>query len=126
MSGLLMTVSVIRARHLAARQVEAERARRNLSRHFSPHIAAQIAQMDDTLGQVKQLDAVVMFADLVGFTRISDHQPPAETVAMLRAVHGCLSRAVADSRGTLDKYLGDGIMDRAEELRVGKECVGKC
>src|SRR3546814_19443668 len=66
--------------------------------------------MDDTLGQVKQLDAVVMFADLVGFTRISDHQPPAETVAMLRDVHGCLSRAVADSRGTLDKYLGDGIM----------------
>src|SRR3546814_15483440 len=66
--------------------------------------------MDDTLGQVKQLDAVVMFADLVGFTRISDHQPPAETVAMLRDVHGCLSRAVADSRGPLDKYLGDGIM----------------
>src|SRR3546814_16867479 len=29
---------------------------------------------------------------------------------MLRDVHGCLSRAVADSRGTLDKYLGDGIM----------------
>lgn len=110
MIGLLMTVSVIRSRHLAVRQVEAERARRNLSRHFSPHIAEQIAQMDDTLGQVKQLDAVVMFADLVGFTRLSDHQPPAETVAMLRDVHGCLSRAVADSRGTLDKYLGDGIM----------------
>src|SRR3546814_19758806 len=105
MSGLLMTVSVIRARHLAARQVEAERARRNLSRHFSPHIAAQIAQMDDTLGQVKQLDAVGMFADLVGFTRLSAHRPPAERVAMLRDDPGCLYRAVADRRGPLDKYL---------------------
>ena len=110
MIGLLLTVSVIRSRHLAARQVEAERARRNLSRHFSPHIAEQLAQMDEAMGQVRQLDAVVMFADLVGFTRISDHQPPIETVAMLRDVHGCLARAVAGSRGTLDKYLGDGIM----------------
>jgi adenylate cyclase len=110
MIGLLLTVSVTRSRHLAARQVEAERARRNLSRHFSPHIAEQIAQMDDTLGQVRQLDAVVMFADLVGFTRLSDQQPPIETVAMLRDDHGCLARAVSGSRGTLDKYLGDGIM----------------
>lgn len=110
MIGLLLTVSVIRSRHLAARQVEAERARRNLSRHFSPHVAEQIAQMDEALGHVRQLDAVVMFADLVGFTRLSDHQPPIETVAMLRDVHACLSRAVSGSRGTLDKYLGDGIM----------------
>src|SRR3546814_19000823 len=105
MSGLLMTVSVIRARHLAARQVEAERASRNLSRHFSPHIAAQIAPMDDTLGQVTQLDAVVMFADLVGFPRISDHQPPAETVPMRRDGPGC---------------------PRSAEQRVGNECVSVC
>lgn len=110
MIGLLLTVSVIRSRHLAARQVEAERARRNLSRHFSPHIAERISQMDDPVGQVKHIEAVVLFADLVGFTQISDRQQPAETIAMLRQVHQRLARAVADSRGTLDKYLGDGIM----------------
>jgi len=108
--GIILTVGATRARHLVARQVEAERARRNLSRHFSPHIAEELARMDDPLGQVKQIDAVVMFADLVGFTQLSEHQPPAETVAMLRQVHQRLARAVAENRGTLDKYLGDGIM----------------
>lgn len=110
MMGLLLTVAVTRSRHLVARQVETERARRNLSRHFSPHIAEHIAQMDDPVGEVRHIDAVVLFADLVGFTQISDTQTPAQTIAMLREVHQRLARAVAQHRGTLDKYLGDGIM----------------
>jgi adenylate cyclase len=108
--GIIMAVAVTRFRHLVARQVETERARRNLSRHFSPHIAETLAQMDDALGQVKRLDAVVLFADLVGFTQVSDDLTPEQTVTLLRGVHRCLAKAVAENNGTLDKYLGDGIM----------------
>lgn len=110
MIGMLLAVAVMRSRHLVARQVETERARRNLSRHFSPHIAEHIAQMDDAIGQVRQLDAAVLFADLVGFTQIADDHSPQQTIAMLREVHQRLARAVHDNNGTLDKYLGDGIM----------------
>lgn len=108
--GAIMAVAVTRFRHLVARQVETERARRNLSRHFSPHIAETLSQMDDAMGQVKRLDAAVLFADLVGFTQISDDHTPEQTIALLREVHQRLARAVAENRGTLDKYLGDGIM----------------
>jgi adenylate cyclase len=108
--GILLTVSVLRSRHLIARQVEAERARRNLSRHFSPHIAETIAQMDEVDGKVRQINAAVLFADLVGFTQIADDHTPEQTIALLREVHQRLARAVAQHRGTLDKYLGDGIM----------------
>lgn len=66
--------------------------------------------MDDALGQVKQIDAAVLFADLVGFTQIADDHTPEQTIGILREVHQRLSRAVADNSGTLDKYLGDGIM----------------
>ncbi|MFN4165297.1 MAG: adenylate/guanylate cyclase domain-containing protein, partial [Ferrovibrio sp.] len=86
------------------------RARRNLSRHFSPHIAEQIEQMDDAIGQVKSLNAAVLFADLVGFTQIADDHTPEQTVTILREVHQRLGRAVHENSGTLDKYLGDGIM----------------
>ena len=103
-------VGVTRSRHMVERQVESERARRNLSRHFSPHMAETLAQMDETLGQVKRLEAVVLFADLVGFTQMSDDLTPEQTVALLRDLHQCLSRSVYENRGTLDKYLGDGIM----------------
>ncbi|MFN4309295.1 MAG: adenylate/guanylate cyclase domain-containing protein [Ferrovibrio sp.] len=110
MIGILLAVAVMRSRHLIARQVESERARRNLSRHFSPHIAQQIEQMDDAIGQVKSLNAAVLFADLVGFTQIADDHTPEQTVTILREVHQRLGRAVHENGGTLDKYLGDGIM----------------
>lgn len=110
MVGAIMAVAVTRFRHLVARQVETERARRNLSRHFSPHIAETLSQMDDAMAQVKRLEAVVLFADLVGFTQMSDDLTPEQTVTMLRSVHRCLAKAVSENSGTLDKYLGDGIM----------------
>lgn len=110
MIGILLAVAVMRSRHLIARQVESERARRNLSRHFSPHIAEHLEQMDDAVGQVKSLEAVVLFADLVGFTQIADDHTPEQTVTILREVHQRLGRAVHENSGTLDKYLGDGIM----------------
>lgn len=108
--GGILAVATLRSRHMMAHQIEAERARRNLSRHFSPHVAKELAQMDEAIGAVKQLDAVVLFADLVGFTRLADELTPAETIALLREVHQRLGQAVAGQQGTLEKYLGDGIM----------------
>jgi adenylate cyclase len=117
--GLLLAVAVLRSRTLLARQVESERARRNLSRHFSPHIAEELSRMDDALGQVKQVEAAVLFADLVSFTQIADDHTPEQTIGILREVHQRLSRAVADNAGTLDKYLGDGIMASFGTPRAG-------
>lgn len=119
MIGGLLAVSVQRGRHLLARQVESERARRNLSRHFSPHMAEELERMDDAMGQVKQLDAAVLFADIVGFTQIADDHTPDQTIGILREVHQRLARAVADNTGTLDKYLGDGIMASFGTPRAG-------
>lgn len=119
MIGGLLAVSVQRGRHLLARQVESERARRNLSRHFSPHMAEELSRMDDAMGQVKQLDAAVLFADIVGFTQIADDHTPDQTIGILREVHQRLTRAVSDNAGTLDKYLGDGIMASFGTPRAG-------
>jgi adenylate cyclase len=120
MIGGLLAVSVQRARHLVARQVESERARRNLSRHFSPHMAEELSRMDDAMGKVTQLDAVVLFADIVGFTQIADDHTPDQTIGILREVHQRLARAVNDNAGTLDKYLGDGIMASFGTPRPGQ------
>ena len=51
-----------------------------------------------------------MFADIVGFTKIAESQTPDEVVATLREFHARLERIVFDHEGTLDKYLGDGLM----------------
>lgn len=117
--GLILAVTAQRARHLVARQIEAERERRNLARHFSPHMADELAHMDEAVGRVRQLDAAVLFADLVGFTRLTENMPPTETIALLRDVHKRLAQAVFNQQGTLDKYLGDGIMASFGTPRTG-------
>ena len=51
-----------------------------------------------------------MFADLRGFTSLSENMPPQQVVALLNTVMQYLSNHVANHAGTLDKFMGDGIM----------------
>ena len=54
--------------------------------------------------------APVLFADTVGFTHYAADRAPAEVLATLRDLHRLMASAVFEHGGTLDKYLGDGIM----------------
>ena len=88
----------------------AERERRNLSRYFSPAVVQALADRDDPFTFDRMQNAAIMFVDLVGFTRQTEHMSPAEAVAMLRQFHRRVERAVFANNGTLDKYMGDGAM----------------
>ena len=51
-----------------------------------------------------------MFVDIVGFTKMAEHDVPEHVVKFLREFHGRMEKAVFDHHGTLDKFLGDGLM----------------
>ncbi|MGD9539138.1 MAG: adenylate/guanylate cyclase domain-containing protein [Alphaproteobacteria bacterium] len=108
-SGIL-ALGVWRARRLVFRQVEVERERTNLARYFSPNMIDELARADQPLGAVKSQDAAVLFADIVGFTHLSETLPPEQTMALLRDFHGRMAEAVFAHGGTLDKYIGDAVM----------------
>jgi adenylate cyclase len=76
-----------RMRDLDRRRVGAERARANLSRYFSPHFAAVLAERDEPLGAVRRQNVAVLFADIVGFTRIAERMTPEAVVTLLRQFH---------------------------------------
>ena len=99
-----------RAQRLLVGQAEAERERANLARYFPPNIIDQLADRDQPLGAVRTQSVAVMFVDIVGFTLIAERQSPEEVVATLRDFHGRMETAVFDNSGTLDKFLGDGLM----------------
>ncbi|MEO0502454.1 MAG: adenylate/guanylate cyclase domain-containing protein, partial [Pseudomonadota bacterium] len=78
--------------------------------YFSPTMVDELSTKDEPLGQIRSHDAAVLFVDIVGFTAYSDGRPPQDVIETLRAFHARMESEVFAHAGTLDKYLGDGLM----------------
>lgn len=107
-TGLAFVVK--RSRRLVESRSRAERSRASLARYFSPNVVDRLSNSDDPVGMAREQDVAVLFADIVGFTRMCENEPAADVVALLRDYHNRLGRAVFRNGGTLDKYMGDGMM----------------
>ncbi len=87
-----------------------DRARANLSRYLAPSMVDALAKTDEPFGPPRVQPVAVLFADMVGFTRLAASEQPEAVFQLLRAFNGQLARTVFDNGGTLDKFTGDGIM----------------
>ncbi len=101
---------VVRSRRLVQNRSLAERARANLARYFSPNVVDRLSGAHEALGAVREQHVAVLFADIVDFTGLCERESPDSVVALLRSYHDRLGQAIFDNGGTLDKYLGDGLM----------------
>jgi len=101
--------SIAKMREMDRLRMAAERARNNLSRYFSPNIVELLASQDEPLGAVRRETVALLFADIVGFTRMAEAMPPEEAMAMLREFHSRMTAQIFAYGGTVDKYIGDGI-----------------
>jgi adenylate cyclase len=99
-----------RASRLLMRQASLAAERANLSRYLPPSMVDELAHRDDPMGGVRSQEVAVLFADIVGFTRYAESHTPDEVIALLRAFHAALEEVVFSHGGTLDKYMGDGLM----------------
>ena len=106
----VLAVAVWRTKALVLTHAQAERARSNLARHFSPNMVDELANMDEPLGAGRSQQVGVLFADVVGFTGFAETKEPNEVLNILREVHSLMAEQVFAHGGTIDKYLGDGIM----------------
>lgn len=99
-----------RSSQLLLRQADLAAERANLSRYFAPSMVEELATRNEPMGGVRSQSVAVLFADIVGFTRMAETTAPEAVIVQLRQVHEILEEAVFANNGTLDKYLGDGIM----------------
>ena len=110
MVAVTLGVSMRRLNRLLMSNAGLERERANLSRYFSPNVVDELSQNDEPLKQVRKEDIAVLFIDIVGFTKFSAGRDPYEVIEVLRGFHARMETEVFRHHGTLDKYLGDGLM----------------
>ena len=108
--AVTLAIAVRRANDLVIRHAAVERERGNLARYFSPNVVEQLSTNDEPLKQVRTQHVAVLFVDIVGFTAFADARTPEEVVRTLRQFHALMEQEVFRHSGTLDKYLGDGLM----------------
>jgi adenylate cyclase len=103
-----IAVENARAHERLARE---EVARANYSRFLPEVVVKQMLENPDSfkLGGVSQT-ITILFADIRGFTRISEHAPPEKIVGLLNRYFSAMTDIIFAHGGTLDKYLGDGLM----------------
>ena len=103
-----IAVENARAHERLARE---EVARANYSRFLPEYVVKQMLDNPESfkLGGVNQ-SITVLFADIRGFTRLSEHAPPEKIVSLLNRYFSAMTDIIFAHGGTLDKYLGDGLM----------------
>ena len=105
-----IAVAVWRARAHLGRTLSAEGERNNLARYFSPNLVDRLADGGHDLEGGRESKATVLFVDVVGFTRLMEGQPPQQTIDFLRVFHQRMAECIFAHGGTLDKFIGDGVM----------------
>lgn len=98
---------------IALRRTEAERRwiRQAFARYLSPEVVAALAREPGRLALGGEIRPVtVLFADIRGFTSRAERLDAREVVTFLNTVHTPLTEEVMRHGGTIDKFLGDGLM----------------
>lgn len=108
----ILTLALVRARGLLVASVREQAAASALSRFFAPEIAEKIrgAVAEIRAGEGQARDAAILTTDLRGFTRLSMTLPPNDVIALLVDYQRRLVPIVQKHGGSIDKFLGDGIL----------------
>lgn len=109
--GLAATVLLVahEARHALG---ERRRVTSVFSRYLAPDVVRELLERDllDVGPGGTRREVTVLFADVRGFTNLSAGTDPDALVAQLNDWFDEMVAAIDDAKGTVDKFLGDGLM----------------
>ncbi|MBI3708770.1 MAG: adenylate/guanylate cyclase domain-containing protein [Proteobacteria bacterium] len=108
----VLAVALSRARRMLVRAVTQGTAASDLKRFFAPEIASRITGAEQIVrpGQGEIRDAATLFIDLRGFTPLARSLDPNALMMLLAEYQARLVPVIQKHGGSIDKFLGDGIM----------------
>lgn len=91
------------------------RSKRELAKLFGTYVPPELVDVmvldpSNYSMRAQSKELTVLFCDMRGFTKMSEHMEPSQLQALLNAVFNRLSRIIRQHNGTIDKYMGDCVM----------------
>ena len=109
--ALVLAMSVARGRRTLLAAVVAARRSAHLSRYFASGLVPLLADAEaEELKRARHQYAAILFADIRGFTSLSEHSDPAAIAEFLSSFRTRASRAIEAHGGIVDKFVGDDVM----------------
>lgn len=109
--------------------VRKQQVEQAFSRYVSPKVAREVlSDLDQVQLGGQHVEASVLFADIAGFTALSETLTPQEVSTLLNDYFGIIAQAAHAYQGHVDKYMGDcamlvfGVPEYDEEHTVHAVC----
>src|SRR5438105_4073067 len=104
-------VAIERAQ-LAEKVEEERKIRSRMERYHSPAVIDEIVKGSIAADeeQIRIAEVSILFADISGFTTVSETKKPEEVAEFLSHFFSCAVESIFAYGGTLDKFIGDAVM----------------
>jgi adenylate cyclase len=108
----IAALAVHRARNVVRAHAAAEDERIRIQRIFGRYVPPQVAEQLIQAGQLapQQRAASILFADIEGFTRLSETLPPPHVIGMLNSFFSAATTIVDERGGVVVNYIGDALI----------------
>lgn len=113
-SGAISVLVIRKSRELVLESVAQEQEKEQIKHAFSRYVSSEVAEevlrggISPSVGVRRQV--TILFSDIRGFTSLSESMAPEAVVSLLNAYFSAMVDAIFSQGGTIDKYMGDGIM----------------
>lgn len=109
---LILAVAIARGRRMLERAIAEETAHRDLQRFFAPEVAERITSHHSGVepGEGEAKEAAILMIDIRGFSLLAKTMEPSELICLLAEYQERVAPAIRAEGGSIDKFLGDGVM----------------
>jgi len=111
--AILIAIVMVRARRTVRRQLELDEERRTITEVFGQYVPPAITQaLIDGAGVLQPVErqATVLFADLAGFTTLTEREGAQRIVRVLNAYFDDVTRIIGDNDGVITQFQGDAVL----------------